>query len=294
MDSETKKPVKNATVIIHETTAGTVANAVGFFELTLAPAQTTIIISSIGYITSKIDVPSANQFKIFLDKEYIELPILDSKTIRAKDSLAIEQPIKLGGESDAWYPGGWSEFYLDFYQALKADSAISKMDTTFNLKFSVSPDGEVVNINCSYQGITPNLSKAFNGIQRFESALQNGLKVSQHYSIIISVLSDELFIVVEVPAEPKGGIVAFYRFIGASIRYPKEAKSRKIQGQVLVEFIVNKDGSISDAKVLQGIGGGCDEEALRVLMLSPNWLPGTQRGKPVRQKMVIPIIFKLG
>lgn len=296
LDSETKKPVKNATAVIYETTTGTVANVMGFFELTLTPDQTTIIISSIGYTTSKLDVPAANQFKIFLDKEYIALPALDLRTVSSIDSTAEVQPIKSNlPEVDAIYPGGWKLFYLAFGQALKKDSTILKIDSTLNLRFSVSPDGELVNINCSQEEIIPNLIKASRGLQKFESALQNDLKVSQHFSIIISAISSDnlLMTEVEITAEPKRGMQEFYRFVAEKMRYPKEARNRGIQGRVFVEFIVNRDGSISDAKVLKGIGGGCDEEAVRVVLLSQKWLPGMQHGKPVRQKMVIPIIFKM-
>jgi len=66
-----------------------------------------------------------------------------------------------------------------------------------------------------------------------------------------------------------------------------------IEGKVFVEFVIEKDGSITDVKAIKGIGAGCDEEAVRILQSAPNWKPGKQRGKPVRQKMVLPISFKL-
>ena len=64
-----------------------------------------------------------------------------------------------------------------------------------------------------------------------------------------------------------------------------------IGGRVFVEFIVEKDGSITNVRTLKGIGAGCDEEAVRVVGMAPKWNPGKQRGKAVRQKMVLPIIF---
>ena len=67
-----------------------------------------------------------------------------------------------------------------------------------------------------------------------------------------------------------------------------------VEGKVFVEFVVNRDGSIVDVKSIKGIGAGCDEEAVRIVQSAPAWKPGKQRGKPVRQKMVIPITFKLG
>jgi protein TonB len=66
------------------------------------------------------------------------------------------------------------------------------------------------------------------------------------------------------------------------------------EGKVFVQFVINKDGSISDVVAIKGIGAGCDEEAVRIIQSSPQWTPGKQRGKPVKQRMVLPITFKLG
>jgi protein TonB len=67
-----------------------------------------------------------------------------------------------------------------------------------------------------------------------------------------------------------------------------------IEGKVYVQFVVDKDGTLTDIKALKGIGAGCDEEAVRVIGGSPKWKPGKQRGRPVKVRMVLPIIFKLG
>jgi periplasmic protein TonB len=105
---------------------------------------------------------------------------------------------------------------------------------------------------------------------------------------------DEIFSVVEESANPKGGYPAFYKFVGEKIKYPAQARRMGIEGKVFVEFVVNRDGTIVDVKAIKGIGAGCDEEAVRIVQSAPAWTPGKQRGKPVRQKMVIPITFKLG
>jgi protein TonB len=67
-----------------------------------------------------------------------------------------------------------------------------------------------------------------------------------------------------------------------------------VEGKVFVQFVIGKDGAISDVKVIKGIGAGCDEEAIRVVQSSPSWNPGKQRGKAVKQRYTLPIIFKLG
>lgn len=105
---------------------------------------------------------------------------------------------------------------------------------------------------------------------------------------------DEVFSVVEESAEPKGGMPAFYKYVGEKIKYPAQARRMGVEGRVFVQFVVNRDGTIVDVTAIKGIGAGCDEEAVRIVQSAPAWKPGKQRGKPVRQKMVIPIIFKLG
>jgi periplasmic protein TonB len=103
-----------------------------------------------------------------------------------------------------------------------------------------------------------------------------------------------IFTVVEETAAPVGGMSAFYEYVAKKIKYPAQAKRMGIEGKVFVEFVIEKDGSITDVKAIKGIGGGCDQEAERILAAAPKWKPGKQRGKPVRQKMVLPINFKLG
>ena len=99
-------------------------------------------------------------------------------------------------------------------------------------------------------------------------------------------------IVEEMPQFP-GGENALMEYVSKNVVYPEEAKEKEIQGRVFIGFVVEKDGSIGEVKVLRGIGGGCDEEAVRVIKGMPKWKPGIQKGKPVRVSYQIPIYFKL-
>lgn len=105
--------------------------------------------------------------------------------------------------------------------------------------------------------------------------------------------TDEIFLVVEQTAAPKGGMAAFYKYVSDNIRYPAQARRMAIEGKVFIEFVVDKDGALTQFSIVKGIGAGCDEEAIRIMQGAPPWLPGKQRGKPVRQRMVLPIYFKL-
>ncbi|KXX67927.1 energy transducer TonB [Flammeovirga sp. SJP92] len=107
------------------------------------------------------------------------------------------------------------------------------------------------------------------------------------------VIENEVHIIVEKTAAFKGGMGKFYRWLGKKLKYPSHAKRLGVEGKVFVEFVIEKDGSLSNLKVVRGIGAGCDEEAIRILKMCPKWSPGEQRGRPVRQKMVLPISFRL-
>jgi protein TonB len=106
-------------------------------------------------------------------------------------------------------------------------------------------------------------------------------------------VAEEIFTFVEEYPEFPGGEKALYEYIKNNIRYPEVARTSGITGTVYVQFVVEKDGSISDVKVLRGIGGGCDEEAVRVVKSMPKWKPGKQRGQPVRVYYTLPIDFKI-
>ena len=98
---------------------------------------------------------------------------------------------------------------------------------------------------------------------------------------------------VEVAPEFPGGQKAFGMFLGSNIRYPESARENKVEGKVYIGFVVEKNGELSDLKIIKGIGGGCDEEALRVLKNSPNWKPGMADGKPVRTSYTFPVTFQI-
>lgn len=104
---------------------------------------------------------------------------------------------------------------------------------------------------------------------------------------------DAVFVVVEEQAEFPGGLDSMYAYIVKNLKYPEAAKEKGIEGRVFVNFIIEKDGSISNVKILRGIGGGCEEAAVEMIKNMPKWKPGKQRGKPVRFQFNLPIKFEL-
>ena len=104
---------------------------------------------------------------------------------------------------------------------------------------------------------------------------------------------DSVFQIVDQMPDFPGGAEALLKFVAGEVKYPEKAKEEGISGRVFVSFVIEKDGSVSNVKVVRGIGGGCDEEAARVISAMPKWKPGKQKGEPVRVSYQIPINFKL-
>ena len=104
---------------------------------------------------------------------------------------------------------------------------------------------------------------------------------------------DEVFMVVEDAPEFPGGIEALLKYIKDNMKYPAICRENNIQGRVIVQFVVNKDGRIVEPEVVKGVHPSLDKEALRVVSGMPSWKPGKQRGKEVRVKYSVPINFRL-
>ena len=116
----------------------------------------------------------------------------------------------------------------------------------------------------------------------------NNLSIAQ-----TQVSEEEVFQVVDEGAMFPQGKEAMTEFLAKNLKYPEKAIKDSIAGRVFVSFIVEKDGSLSNIKVLRDIGGGCGEEAIRVMKLMPKWTPAKVGNKPVRQQYYMPIEFRL-
>ena len=103
----------------------------------------------------------------------------------------------------------------------------------------------------------------------------------------------EIFTIVEEMPEFPGGTQKLADYLAKNIKYPQMARESGIQGRVFISFVVEPDGSVSNVNVMRSLGGGCDEEAVRVVKSMPKWKPGKQRGKPVRVSYILPVNFKL-
>lgn|SRR5574344_589407 len=102
-----------------------------------------------------------------------------------------------------------------------------------------------------------------------------------------------IFTVVEQEASFPGGYDKLMEYLSKNIKYPQQARETGTKGRVMLTFVVERDGSITDIKVLRDIGSGCGEEAIRVVKIMPKWTPAKQRGKAVRQQFNLPVVFNL-
>jgi protein TonB len=107
------------------------------------------------------------------------------------------------------------------------------------------------------------------------------------------VNDDSIYDYVDVPPDFPGGADLLNAFISLNLVYPYKALEKKVEGKVILEFVVKADGTLSDIKVIKGIGFGCDEEAVRVFQMMPPWEPAQCEGKNVATKVVYPVIFKI-
>ncbi len=107
------------------------------------------------------------------------------------------------------------------------------------------------------------------------------------------VEEQQIFQVVEEMPEFPGGMAECLKFLSQNIRYPTISQENGVQGRVIVQFVVNQDGSIVDPVVVRSVDPYLDKEALRVISMMPKWKPGKQRGKAVRVKYTVPVTFKL-
>jgi protein TonB len=112
-------------------------------------------------------------------------------------------------------------------------------------------------------------------------------------SIAQQDIQEMVFLRVEDPPKFVGGEDSLRNFIKRHLKYPEEARKEQISGKVELQFIVEKDGTITNAEVIWALIHGCDEEALRVMKLMPKWKPGKQSGRAVRVKFIMPIVFAL-
>ncbi|MCF8347388.1 MAG: energy transducer TonB [Bacteroidales bacterium] len=211
-------------------------------------------------------------------------------------SLPSQTKIYLEADSLPEFVGGEDALYAYLSEQVTDYFILNNMleEHLVNVYFVVEPDGSITNVMVR-DSVGNGLDEVAIDIVQNMPAWIPG-KIGQTNIRMIMYVPVEFppaYTVVESMPEYPGGMDKMISFVVANLKYPLEAKEKGIQGGVFVHFVIEGDGSVSNLRVLKGIGGGCDEEAIRVLRLMPKWTPGKQRGKPVRVSYNFSVRFKL-
>ena len=188
------------------------------------------------------------------------------------------------------------------------------------VQFVVGKDGSIGNVGI-LRGVDPNLDaeaiRVISGMPKWKPGTQKGEPVNVKYTVPVmfrltpepvekidemivvgyrnpdAPVTGEVYEVADKMPEFPGGMTGLMQHLSKNIRYPAEAHTNNIQGRVVVSVIINTEGKVTNAKIVQGVAPSLDAEALRVATTMPDWIPGTKDGKPVNVKYTFPVVFRL-
>lgn len=235
-----------------------------------------------------------------------------------QESRAAEGEVFMVVEEMPEFPGGMGECMKWLGQNIKypADAKEKGVEGRVIVQFVVEKDGTIVNAKV-VRGVDPDLDaealRVVNQSPKWKPGKQKGEAVRVKYTLPIMFKLDNDSSdskAAEAPREAKvdengihqvceempefpGGMAECMKWLGKNINYPEDCKKEGVQGRVIVQFVVDKDGSIKDPTIARGVHPSLDKEALRVLSSMPNWKPGKQKGEAVKVRYTIPVMFKL-
>ena len=232
---------------------------------------------------------------------FLCLPIasaLIAQTDVKSDALSSQQSTHVFDSADQMpTPGYDMQSYLaqnTIYPGMAKDGNI---EGEVHVSAVVTEDGTIVDgkvTNGLGYGCDEEAVRVISNMPAWKSGMRNGIPVKVRISVVVSFKKDDptqmIYRQVEQPPEP--GYV-MNEYLGSSLRYPKEAREKNLQGRVVIQFVVDETGQITNAKVLKGISKELDDEAWRVIRSMPKWKPGRQEGKPVKVYYMQPINFTL-
>lgn len=224
------------------------------------------------------------------EEKKIEI-VTDYDKVYYKFSELDKGPELIGEDSDQLVLKVFSE-----YHKIYPKEKIDQNKASLEYKYYISENGDIEKI---YMGVKNNdkiNQLVLNAVKnwKFKPAIKDGKKVKSQYPMILSenvnidVNENQFLIVVDEMPEPMGGLYS----IQSKIVYPEIAKRAGIEGKIYVQAFIDETGNVVSAKILKGIGAGCDEAALNAVK-ETKFTPGKQRGKPVKTQVSIPIMFKL-
>lgn len=304
INSQTGKAIADAHIYISEKGTFLVSDSAGFAQLYGDSLK--IEISHIAYFPDTLWIHREHKVKEIavspvlyeLDTLQYSTPVFDpvfyyDKNLRIHEieRRKVTSPL---AELEAEFPGGMKEFHAYLLKGIWEHGRKVQKRFSCEALFTILKDGSLqvdTIFNAGEEGFF--LRDLFSGSPPWIPAFQRNKPVESSYAQSISFSgNDDILLKAQESPEYKGGQEDLLRFLSSRIRYPSQANKRDIEGKVYISFVVNQLGELEDVRVEKGIGWGCDEEAARVIKLtSGNWFPGTVEGKPVKVKMIMPIMF---
>mgnify|MGYP002719076136 FL=1 len=202
------------------------------------------------------------------------------------------------------FPGGGKAMmqWLSHNIQYPKDAIDAKIEGRVVVSFIVEKDGSISNAEVKkgvYESLDKEALRIVNAMPKWKPGMQAGQPARTRFFVPINfkfaqpaVQGEKVFDYLDDMPEFPGGQAAMMQWLSQNIQYPKEAVDGNIKGRVIVSFIIEKDGSISNAKVTKGVHESLDKEALRVVSAMPNWKPGMQDGQPARCQFTLPVSFK--
>ncbi len=240
-----------------------------------------------------------------------------AKAQQTETSAGDSNKIFTAVEKDPSYKGGLDKFYayLQKYTQYPAEAYKKKLEGKVFVTFVVEGDGSLSQIKI-LRGVSPDIDaeaiRVMKNSPNWSPGIQNGRPVRVQFTVLInfklpppelqSHLTDsmtnvpfekKIFTAVEKDPRFPGGIDGFYKFLTQNLKYPTEARQNNIQGKVFLTFVVERDGNLSDIKVVRSLSSETDAEALRLVKSPPKWEPGMQNGVAVRVQYTMPVNFSL-
>ena len=203
------------------------------------------------------------------------------------------------------FPGGMGECMKFLSKNIKypAEAMENDIQGRVIMQFVVKKDGSISDAKVA-RSVDPILDKealrVINAMPKWKPGMHEGKAVNVKYTIPVafkltneSVDENGVYMVCDQMPMYPGGMQELMKYLQKNIQYPQEAKEKGIHGRVIVQFIVEKDGSIKDTKVIRGVNSSLDNEALRVINAMPKWEPGKHKGEAVSVRYTVPVSFKL-
>jgi len=271
---------------------------VNFIVETNGSVSDVVVLKPIGYGCDQEAIRLVSQMKGWKPGELNgkKVRVRSNTPVYFKEELYTESRIYIKPDTLPEFPGGIDSLfsYLKQEKNYPEKAKANDIGGMVKINFVIEKDGSVSNsmiLDSLGYGCDEETIRIISTMPKWEPGLMNGQPARSLLSLNLDF--NPAFTVVESMPSYPGGMGELMKFLANNIKYPPQAKSNGIQGRVFVNFVIEADGSVSNVRVLRGIGGGCDEEAVRVIKQMPKWDPGVQKGERVRVSYNLPVKFTL-